>query len=106
MEVSYDHTTYNRRLDISLWLDSAITLGDSSEKERRGVNMMSEKEMTNEELTAKALCHALKAFEDYLVDNYYDPAFWDIRLTAWLKDSANLKRYKKFEIESEIEGGE
>lgn len=53
--------------------------------------------------TATALEKAQEAFDKYLSKLGYDSAYWDIRFTAWLKTSDDFKRYKKIEIESEIE---
>lgn len=61
-------------------------------------------EETIEELTFKALCQAQKSFDRYLEDLGNDPAYWDIRFTAWMRDSATLERYKRVEIESEVGG--
>jgi len=38
-------------------------------------------------LTFKALMKARKAFEQTLEKQGYDPAYWDIKFTAYLKDS-------------------
>ena len=54
--------------------------------------------------TATALEKAEEAFNKYLSRLGYDSAYWSIRFTAWLLTSGDFKRYKKIEIESEIEG--
>ena len=53
-------------------------------------------------LTFKALMKARKAFENALEKYGYDPAYWDIRFTAYLKDSDLKQRLTKIEYESEL----
>ena len=54
------------------------------------------------EITNKALNKAWEAFEECLEKEDYDPANWDIRFTAWLKDANFEYRITKFEIEDEV----
>ncbi len=54
---------------------------------------------------AKALVKAREAFTKYLEDLGNDPAYFDIRFTAWLLDSNFEKRLEKIEIEQEIKEG-
>lgn len=53
--------------------------------------------------TAEALEKAQEAFQKYLSKLGYDPAYWHIRFTAWLLTIDDFERYKKIEIEDEIE---
>lgn len=53
------------------------------------------------ELTIGALGAAKDAFYKYLSDLGYQTAFWDIRFTAWKKDSTLSERLSRYEIEDE-----
>ena len=62
--------------------------------------------MDNEfEITAKALEKAKEAFQECLSELGYDPGYWNIKFIAWLLTN-DFKRYKKIEIEEEIENDE
>jgi len=56
-------------------------------------------------LTSHALVAARKAFEAYLEKDGNDPAFWDIRFTAWLLDEGFEHRMERVEIEREVKEG-
>ena len=53
-------------------------------------------------LTMEALAAAQAAFESVLSADGNDPAYWDIRFTAWLKDSTLSMRLSRYEIEEEV----
>jgi len=52
--------------------------------------------------TWDALESAFKAFEKHLSDCGYDPAYWDIKFTAYIKDSNLEKRLARIEYETEL----
>jgi hypothetical protein len=60
-----------------------------------------DEEQTIDLLTAGALESAKEAFGRYMSDRGYDSAFWDIRFTAWRKDSTLSQRLQRYEIEDE-----
>jgi hypothetical protein len=60
-----------------------------------------EDELTFEECIQKALLKAQDAFEKELEDNCFDPAYTDIRFTAWVLDDSFEARLRRFEIEGE-----
>jgi len=49
-----------------------------------------------------ALRNAKKVFEDTLSRYLYDPAYCDIRFTAFIKDMNFEQRLRKIEIEGEL----
>jgi hypothetical protein len=63
------------------------------------------KEETEEDLTLttmRALVAAREAFNAYLGEDGNDPAYWDIRFTAWLVSSDFTTRLERVEIEQEV----
>ena len=60
-----------------------------------------EDELTDEEVCQQALSKACNAFKKHLEDHMLDPAFFDIRFIAWMKDCNFEARLKRFEIEEE-----
>ena len=61
-----------------------------------------EEEPTLEELTFKALLAAKKAFEEYISKYGDDPGYWDLRVTAWIKNAESYARMQRIEIEDEL----
>lgn len=61
-----------------------------------------EEEESLEMDTMQALLKAKEAFNQHLEDLGYDPAYWDIRFTAWEVDSNFEHRLTKIEIEGEV----
>jgi len=59
-------------------------------------------EISDEELTMRALVAAKDAFNKTLEDAGVDGAFWDFRFTAWIVDSAFTTRLTKIELEHEV----
>jgi hypothetical protein len=59
-------------------------------------------EETIELRTMKALIAAKEAFKKCLEDEGYDPAYWDIRFTAWELDANLEHRTQRYEIEGEV----
>jgi len=55
-----------------------------------------------EVVVGEALLMAQKAFQKHLEDYYFDPAYCDIRFTAWVKSDDFAERLKRFEIEDEV----
>ena len=53
-------------------------------------------------LTFEAMLVARDVFEKHLSDSGYDPAYWDIFITVWQKDSSLSKRLRRFEYEGEV----
>ena len=50
----------------------------------------------------EALEVAREAFQKHISDYCYDPAYTDIRFTAWIKDVSFENRLKRIEIEEEV----
>lgn len=59
-------------------------------------------ENSTEKDTWDALEAAYRAFEKHLCDCGYDPAYWDIKLTAYIKDASLKHRMARIEYEHEI----
>jgi hypothetical protein len=57
-------------------------------------------------LTFHALTAARNAFEEYLEKDGNEPAYWDIRFTAWTVDEGFSHRIERIEIEREVKEGE
>lgn len=66
----------------------------------KGNEMEEEKEL--DAVVYEALGSAKKVFQQTVSDNDYDPAFVDIRFTAWIKDISFEHRLRKIEIEDEV----
>ena len=66
------------------------------------MNKLLDEEPSTDQITLEALIKARGAFDKYLEDYGYDPAFWDTRFTAWQVDSSLSQRLRKFEIEGEV----
>ena len=49
-----------------------------------------------------ALRQAKQAFQKFLSANCYDPAYWDLRFTAWEVSSDFTTRLRRYEIEDEV----
>jgi hypothetical protein len=62
---------------------------------------MDEPELTDHELTMAALDAARQAFNARIEADGCDPAYWDIRFTAWMLSTDEFKRLRRFEIEEE-----
>ena len=54
-----------------------------------------------EEAVFAALNNAKRSFHSTLSDRQFDPAYCDIRFTAWVKDVNFEHRLQRFEIEDE-----
>lgn len=68
-----------------------------------GGNKVQDEEKSMELIGAEALDHARKAFEDYINEEHcIDPAYFDIRFTAWVKDCDFRERLARIEIEREV----
>ena len=64
---------------------------------------MSEEDKSMELIGSEALEHARNAFQGYISDTYnVDPAYFDIRFTAWVKDCNFETRLARIEIEREL----
>lgn len=63
---------------------------------------MKNEEPSDELMAAGALDHAAKAFQDYISKEGLNPAYFDIRFTAWVVDSGFEKRLARIEIEREL----
>ena len=51
--------------------------------------------------TMAALSAAQEAFNKHLEGEGYDPAYWDIRFTAWECSTEDFQRLRRYEIEAE-----
>lgn len=58
-----------------------------------------------EVVTYEALEVARKTFEEYLESYGFDPAYWDIKFTAWLVSQDLKERLTRIEIEHEVKDG-
>lgn len=59
-------------------------------------------EISLDEAIQEGLLAARKAFEDTISKYCYDPAYTDIKFTAWAVDSSLTIRLRRFEIEGEV----
>ena len=59
-------------------------------------------ELSDEELTARALAAAKDAFYKVIEAEGCEGAYWDVRFTAWLLTSDFKQRLTKVEIEYEV----
>ena len=59
-----------------------------------------------DEVICEALLVAQKRFNETVGEYGFDPAYCDIRFTAWVKDSSLTERLGRFEIEHECKSGE
>jgi len=55
-----------------------------------------------DEVVLESLLKAHKAFEENITDYGYDPAYADVRFTAWVLDANLTSRLRRFEIEGEV----
>lgn len=62
---------------------------------------MADTELTEHELTMAALEAARRAFIARIEAEGSEPAYWDIRFTAWMLSSEDFCRLRRFEIEDE-----
>ena len=62
---------------------------------------MSEEEPEFDTIVYEALAAAKKAFQATISDYYCDPAFCDIKFTAYIKDCNFDERLRRIEIEDE-----
>lgn len=63
-------------------------------------DLMLEEDDDEKLVTFKAMNLARSAFEKYLSDQGYDPAYWAIRLTVWQLASTTFQPLEKMEIDT------
>lgn len=64
------------------------------------LKMCKDKEL--EVVTYEALEVARKTFDEYVESYGFDPAYWDIKFTAWLVSQDLKERLTRIEIEHEV----
>ena len=61
-----------------------------------------EDEKSLDEVAYEAIEAARRKFNDTILDYLYDPAYFDVKITVWIKDCTLTHRLKRIEVEDQL----